>query len=316
MQSSIDLAPPFRPPRWCRGGHLHTIACSLLGDTTTPPCRRVEIATPDGDFLEADLAGEENEGPCVALFHGLEGSSRRYYMTGLMRALAGSGYTAVGVNFRGCGTRMNRRRRFYHSGETGDYRTVFRWIRRRHPGRPLGAVGFSLGANALLKYLGEEGESSGLYAAVAVSTPYDLKMGSVCLSRGFNRVYEYYFLHSLRRKLAAKRRRFPDLPSFEGTTLYAFDEQVTAPLHGFEGADEYYDRCSARRFVGDVRTPTLLVHSRADPLCPPESLPMPEIQANPALDYVLTDEGGHVGFRDRDGDWLNRLILRYLSASE
>ncbi len=316
MESSLDHIPPFRPPAWCRGGHLHTVACSLLGDTRKPPCRTVEISTPDGDFLEAELAGEENSGPCIALFHGLEGSTDRYYMTGLMRALPKEDFTVLGVNFRGCGSRLNRRPRFYHSGETGDYRTVFGWLRDRFPGRPLGAVGFSLGGNALLKYLGEEKAESPLFAAVAVSVPYDLKMGSICLSRGFNRVYEYYFLRSLRRKLEEKRERFPELPRFEGSTLYEFDEQVTAPLHGFRGADDYYYRCSSRRFLEEIETPALLVHSLEDPLCPVESLPRTKILDNPVLDHLFTRQGGHVGFRSRGSGWLNRVITGYLSAGE
>lgn len=313
MQTSLRDPIPFRPAAWCRGGHAHTIACSLLGDTRKPPFRRVEIPTPDDDFLELDLAGESNEGPCVVLFHGLEGSSDRYYMASLMRTLAGEGFSVCAVNFRSCGSRMNRRPRFYHSGETDDFRTVFDWAGRHFRGRQLAAVGFSLGANALLKYLGEEGGESPLYAAAAVSAPYDLKLGSMALSRGFNRVYEQLFLRTLRRKLARKRERHPELPAFKGSTLYAFDDQVTGPVHGFEGAEDYYYTCSARRFLEDIRTPGLLVHSREDPICPVQALPMHKILANPDLDYVLTGSGGHVGFRDIYGDWLNRTVLRFLA---
>ncbi|MDZ7771167.1 MAG: alpha/beta fold hydrolase [Balneolaceae bacterium] len=314
MQSSLRDPVPFRPAAWCRGGHAQTIASSLLGDTSKPPHRRVEIPTPDDDFLELDLAGEENEGPCVVLFHGLEGSSDRYYMASMMRALATEGFAACAVNFRSCGSRMNRRPRFYHSGETDDYRTVFEWADRHFPGRRLTAVGFSLGANALLKYLGEEGGETPLYAAAAVSAPYDLKLGSLALSRGFNRLYEQLFLRTLRQKLARKREHHPELPSFEGTTLYGFDHKVTAPVHGFNGAEDYYYTCSARRFLEDIRTPSLLVHSREDPICPVEALPMQKILANPDLDYLLTDSGGHVGFRGKYGNWLSHTLLRFLAG--
>lgn len=291
---------------------MHTIARSLLGDHRLPPHQRVEIPTPDDDFLELDLVRGEEHKPVIALFHGLEGSTSRYYMVELMKELSEEQYSIVGVNFRSCGSRMNRQRRFYHSGETGDYATVFRWIRKQFPGRALGAVGFSLGANALLKSLGEEGSSHPADAAVAVSVPYDLRMGSITISKGFNRIYEYRFLRTLRKKLEFKRQKYPGLPRFTGSTLYQFDDQVTAPVHGFHGADHYYEECSSRKFLDSIHKPTLLIHSDEDPLCPIEGMPMHKINENDSLDYVITREGGHVGFWSRPRGWLNYVILNYL----
>lgn len=315
METDCTQIPPFQPAPWCLNGHFHTIGRSLLSTSAKPPHRRIEIPTPDDDFLELDLCegGRQSDGrPVVALFHGLEGSTDRFYMTEMMNLIYQKGWTAIGVNFRGCGSRLNRRRRFYHSGETADYATVFEWIGREYPGRPLGAVGFSLGGNALLKSMGEQAERHPVDAAVAVSVPYDLALGARVISEGFNRVYEYRFLRTLRKKLAEKRRVYPDLPTFSGSTLYEFDDQVTSRVHGFRDADHYYESCSSVRFVGRIRRPALLIHSREDPICPASAMPADAIRDNDALSYVLTSEGGHVGYWSRPQGWINRSIGTYL----
>jgi len=248
----------------------------------------------------------------VALFHGLEGSADRYYIIKLMRTLDDMNYSVVAVNFRSCGSRMNRQRRFYHSGETEDFHTVFSWIKRRFPDSPPAAVGFSLGGNALLKYLGEQGKNSLLHSAVAVSVPYDLKAGSEKIGAGFNQLYEYIFLKSLKKKLNQKRKTYPDLPSFSGSSLYAFDDQVTGPIHGFAGAEDYYARCSSGQFVPQIDVPTLLIHSKEDPICPADRMPLAAVKQKNNLDYIITDEGGHVGFHSRPSGWLCKTIKKYL----
>lgn len=315
MKTNLRHVPHFAAPRWCFNGHVHTIARSLRGDTTGAPVERIEIPTPDEDFLELDCAMLPDSRAVIALFHGLEGSTNRYYMIETMKTLLRKNYSVVGVNFRSCGSRMNNRPRFYHSGETGDYTTVFHWVREQHPDKKLGAVGFSLGANALLKFLAEVGSTSPLEAAVAVSVPYDLRLGSLMLSKGFRRVYEQYFLHTLRKKLEIKRQQFSDLPIFSGSTLFAFDDQVTGPLHGFEGAEDYYHQCSSGRFIEQIQTDTLLIHSRQDPLCPIEAMPVAKINTNEFTDYIITDEGGHVGFWSRPKGWLQFVIENYLSSN-
>lgn len=308
--SSLPYVPGFRSPSWCINSHVHTIARSFLGDTDPPYDRRVEIPTPDNDFLELDIIDQQNNRPVIVLFHGLEGSSERYYMVELAKELDAIDLSVVAVNFRSCGSRMNRRPRFYHSGDTEDYDTVFQWVRGQYPGRPVGAVGFSLGANALLKSLGEEGRTHAVDAAVAVSVPYDLRLGSINLSGGFNRVYDYRFLRTLKKKLEQKRQQFPDLPRFSGSTLYEFDDQVTSVIHGFTNADDYYTKCSARKFISAVKKPTLVVHSQEDPLCPIAGMPVAEIKENEHLHYIITDEGGHVGFWSQPKGWLNFKIGR------
>lgn len=312
METNLRHIASFPSARWCVNGHMHTIACSLLGDTSLPSLKRIEIPTPDDDFLELDCAISDTSDALIVLFHGLEGSSQRYYMVELMKELIEEHYSVVAVNFRSCGSKMNTQPRFYHSGETQDYATVFQWIREQYPQKNIGAVGFSLGGNALLKFLAETGKSNPLKAAAAISVPYDLRLGAILLSQGFHRVYEYRFLRSLRKKLETKRETYPGLPSFSGSTLYEFDDQVTAPVHGFKGAEDYYERCSARRFVQDIKTRTLLVHSREDPLCPVQAMPVARIFENPNIDYVITERGGHVGFRSKPKGWLNYAIRHYL----
>lgn len=315
MKTNLRHVPPLRAPSWCFNGHIHTITRSLFGDTQQPPLNRIEIPTPDNDLLELDCHIQRESDAIITLFHGLEGSTERYYIVEAMKTLIGKGYSVVGVNFRGCGSKLNKQPRFYHSGETKDYRTVFSWISEEYPDKKIGAVGFSLGGNALVKYLGETGDESLVNTAVAVSVPYDLRLGSIILSKGFHRIYEYRFLRTLRKKLEEKRTRFPDLPEFSGSTIYEFDDQVTAPIHGFEGAEDYYEQCSARRFVDSVTIDTLLVHSKEDPLCPVEAMPLAKINQNLYTDYIISEEGGHVGFWSRPRGWLNFVIENYLSSN-
>lgn len=313
METNLRHIPDFFAPQWCFNGHIHTIARSVTGDNRPPDLvERIEISTPDDDFLELDRAIVDDSPAVIALFHGLEGSSRRFYIVELMKVLMDLGFSVIGVNFRSCGSRLNKQRRFYHSGETGDYSTVFDWIREQYPHQKLGAVGFSLGGNALLMSLAEEGDESPVDAAAAVSVPYDLYMGAKLLSQGFSRIYEYRFLRTMRQKLKQKRKKYPDMPEFTGSTLFEYDEQVTAPLHGFDGALDYYKQCSSRRAIGQIRTPTLLIHSREDPLCPAEAMPVVKALDNDFTDYIITDEGGHVGFWSAPQGWLNDIIGNYL----
>lgn len=304
-------AEPFRPAWWARNAHVHTIVASQFIKVDKPEHKRIEIPTPDDDFLEIDVCEVDSDKPIVALFHGLEGSTDRYYIGNLMKVLESSGFSSVAMNFRGCGSKMNRQPRFYHSGETGDYRIFFEWITENFPDKEIYAVGFSLGGNALVKYSGEEGSGSRVKRAVAVSPPYDLKAGSLNLQQGFNRIYEMNFLKTLVEKLEQKRQLIPDLPRFKGKSVYDFDDQVTALLHGFNDADDYYHQCASKHFYREVKTDLLVVHSREDTLCPIEYAPVNVMKENPHITTCFTDEGGHVGFLSNPPDWLFRLITNW-----
>lgn len=305
---------PFNPVWWAWNTHVHTIVASQFSMASKPEHTRVEIETPDQDFLEIDVCEVETAKPIVALFHGLEGSTDRYYIANLMRLLKEEGFSSAALNFRGCGSRMNDQPRFYHSGETQDYRTFLKWISETYPEKEIFAVGFSLGGNALVKYLGEEGIQSKVKRAVAVSPPYDLKEGAIRMHRGFNRIYEMNFLKTLVEKLDQKSRRIPGMPEFSGNSIYEFDDQVTAKLHGFKGADDYYYKCSSKHFYGDVRSELLVIHSKEDPLCPIEFAPFHDMERNPDIVTYFTDEGGHVGFLSSPPGWLFRVVLDWLKG--
>ncbi|MFA5668034.1 MAG: alpha/beta fold hydrolase [Balneolaceae bacterium] len=310
--SNIDFEP-FESVLWAPSVHIHTILPSFSKPPAVPT-KRIEIETPDDDFLEIDLLHTQTEKPIVALFHGLEGSSERPYIRNLMYHLRQEGYSSVALNFRGCGSRMNNQPRMYHSGETSDYATFFKWISKTFPNNEIYAVGFSLGANALVKSLGEEGAQHWVSKAVTVSPPYSLKDGSVAMNTGFNKIYQKRFIRTLAAKTQLKKKQFPDFPIFTGSTMYDFDDQVTAPLHGFKNADDYYAKSSSGQFYEYVKKPLLIIHSKEDTICPLEFAPHCVLKSNPHIETLFTEKGGHVGFLSSKPHWLNRSIIKWLKA--
>ena len=208
---------------------------------------------------------------------------------------------SVALNFRSCGGEPNRLPRFYHAGDTGDLAHVLDYLAERWPDAPLAAVGFSLGANVLLKYLGERGEESRIRAAAAVSIPFDLAAGAKLLEESWaGRMYIRIFLKSLKAKYRQKQALIGDACDTErvlsSRTFFDFDDAATARLHGFSGVDEYYGTSSSRNFIASIRVPTLLLHAEDDPFVPPSAIPRAAIAANPWLTAAITKDGGHVGF--------------------
>jgi predicted alpha/beta-fold hydrolase len=310
------LANGFQSAPWCVNGHVHTILCSLFFQAPPIRAEEVRIDTPDGDFLDLDVTELSETSPVAILFHGLEGHARRYYIKRLTEHLLERNFSVVAVNFRSCGGIMNRKKRFYHSGETEDPHTVFEWVEQHFPNAEFyAAAGFSLGASTLLNYLNKHGNHHLLDKVAAISTPFELKKGSLNLEKGFNRLYSKSFLVTLEKKLKIKKEMFSDLPTFTGSTLYEFDDQVTAPIHGFENADHYYGSCSSAFFMDNIKTKTLLVHSQDDPLCPFEWTPVNDIQKNSVLSASYPKEGGHVGFWSVPSGWINRTIGDYFALS-
>ncbi|HEX6309580.1 MAG TPA: alpha/beta fold hydrolase [Longimicrobiales bacterium] len=296
---------PFRPAAWLPGAHAQTIAGRLLRRSAPPPFRRERIELPDGDFVDLDhpVFGLPESAPVVLLMHGLEGSARRGYAINTYHELARRGVRAVGLNFRSCSGEPNRNPRFYHSGDTADIEHVLRLLARRHADVPRGAIGFSLGGNALLKLLGELGDevSALLTAAVAVSVPYDLGAGADWLDRTrTGRFYTTRFIRTLVAKAEAKAALLGGTCDIEriraARSFREFDDAATAPIHGFTGATDYYTRSSSLHYLPSIRLPTLLLHSADDPFLPAECFPHPQIDGNPFLHAVLTERGGHVGF--------------------
>lgn len=303
----------FRPAWWLRGRHAQTIGGKVFRPDLRIALERERLETPDGDFLDLDIAPAPRAGaPVVLVLHGLEGSARRRYMLVTYRELLARGLQPVGLNFRSCSGEPNRTPRFYHSGETDDLRYILGELAGRFPDTPIGAVGFSLGGNVLLKYLGEEGAGEPyLTAAVAISVPYDLAEGCRRLESGLmGRVYTEYFMRNLRRKMEAKAallEQHCDLAAVRrARTLREFDDAATAPLHGFRDAADYYERSSSARFLNGIRVPTLLLHAEDDPFLPSCGIPRDAARENPFLVAGLTERGGHVGFITGPVPWAVR----------
>lgn len=300
--------PEYRAAWWLPGAHAQTLWGKLVRSQPPAPVRLERWSTPDGDFLDlqriAAPAGAPDTPPHLLLLHGLEGTIRSHYAQALLHAAARRGWSADLLVWRSCGSEPNRARRFYHSGDTGDLALVAERLVSENPGRKLGIAGVSLGGNVLLKFLGERGPAlpGSLVGAVAVSVPFDLARGSDHFNRGFSRMYQRYFLESLRRKVLAKRDRYPDFPAPERIaalrTLRDFDDLLTAPLHGFADASDYYARSSAIHFLVGIRVPTLLLNARDDPFLP--RCVLDDVSriaaANPLLTVEFPARGGHAGF--------------------
>lgn len=309
----------FRPAWWLPGPHLQTLYPTLLRRRVCPALRRERLELADGDFIDLDWSGDSDR-PVVLVLHGLEGSRQSHYAGGILQALTNCGYRAVLMYFRGCSGEPNRLPRSYHSGETGDLATVVQHIRGSHPSTPLAVIGYSLGGNVLLKWLGETGKSNGLATAIAVSVPFDLDQAARKLDSGLSRIYQRHLLTKLRRSVTAKAGSLaiplPPEKLAALKTFRQFDDAITAPLHGFDGVDDYYSRSSSKSFLSDIATPTLIIHSRDDPFLPDSAIPGRNL-LGPATTLELTTAGGHVGFIAgnspfRPRYWLEERICRHL----
>jgi predicted alpha/beta-fold hydrolase len=292
------MVQPYAAPRWLPGGNAQTV-WPLLRKGRAPRYRRERWNTPDGDFIDVDWIDGPQHQPLLALFHGLEGSSNSHYAHSLMGAAADSGWRGAVVHFRGCSDEPNRLPRAYHSGDSAEIDWILRRLRDRQPGIPLFAAGVSLGGNALLKWLGEQGHAANAVVdgAAGISVPLDLAVANEALSSGFGLVYARHFLRTLVPTALAKLARHPGL--FEAAavraarTLRDFDDAVTAPLHGIADAADYYARSSAGRFLHGIAVPTLVLNARNDPFLPAAVLPR---HAGSAVVLEQPDEGGHAGF--------------------
>ncbi|MCA1583048.1 MAG: alpha/beta fold hydrolase [Acidobacteria bacterium] len=292
------------------------------------PFRRESVETPDGDELLLDHVDGPPGSPRLLVLHGLEGSSYSVYVQGLLAGARARGWRGVAVNFRSCARRPenlsawlpNRRPRLYHSGETSDLDFVVRRLSSEDPGAPLLAAGVSLGGNVLLKWLGENAGQSAIFAAAAISVPYDLGAGATHMDAAFGRFYVRIFLKSLRVKAADLAARFPkaaeriDLTRALSTSSFrGFDDAATGPLHGFTGAADYYARSSSLGFIGGIATPTLCLSSGDDPFLPARVLEEAKARASSSIDFRTTPRGGHIGFVSASGRfWAEETALEWM----
>jgi uncharacterized protein len=318
------MAMSFSPPWWARSPHLQTIL-PLLRKVTPAALRRQRLELADGDFIDLDWQGEAQNGqPILILIHGLEGSALSHYARRMLQASARLGLTTQVHHHRSCSGEPNRLARSYHSGDTQDLHTNLSRLKADYPDSPLLAVGYSLGGNVLCKYLGEYGQSSLIDSGVVVSAPLQLAACAKRLESGFSRVYQRHLIKQMQQKLYDKLRHpqlGPLMPvSLEEvaklTSFHDFDHRVTAPLHGFDGVEDYYRRASGLDYLYLIGKPTLVIHASDDPFMTLEVIPELS-RLPPQVEYELHNHGGHLGFIEGGSPWrpsfyLERRIISFL----
>jgi len=321
---AFAAGPGYRPPPLLGNGHLQTLYPTLLRQVPALPCRRERIATIDGDFLDLDRVEAGNK-RLLVICHGLESSSRAKYVRALALAGRAAGWDALAVNLRGCSGQPNRLVRSYHSGATEDLAAVLAHVAETADYREIALVGFSLGGNLVLKYAGERGTAlpAAVRAVVGVSVPCDLESGAMRLDEPANRFYQWRFVRTLKSKLRAKCAAFPehlDWRSFRRIrTVREFDDLYTAPVHGFADAGDYYRRCSCLPVLPRIAVPALVVNAADDPFLGPSCFPFAAAAANPRLQLLVPDCGGHVGFVTFGSGgryWHENRILNFLNDLE
>ena len=333
----------FASPWWLPDGHTQTLWRRFVSHKPLLR-RRQRVELSDGDFIDLDWVdspstdsqssdsqsrdsesrglGSARDLPTVLLLHGLCGSSDSPYVLSLQRLLNERGYTSVAMNFRGCSGEINRLARAYHSGCTEDLEEIYQCLRQGTGARPMVFAGFSLGGNVLLKWLSEIGRRDDVLLGVSVSAPFSLAYCSGAMNSGLSSAYGHFFRRRLVRDVESKRAHFrasgrrDELQKLDALgdlrrlqTLWEFDDQVTAPLHGFDGAEHYYETCSSGPLLPAIHTPVQLIQSANDPIIPAGCLPRPgELPMHVRLH--LTETGGHVGFTCVGQPlWLEQRIL-------
>lgn len=308
----------FKPRGLWRNRHVQTVVPNVLFPQTKVELRRERLELPDGDFIDVDWT-TGSTGPIVIVLHGLEGSMRSRYACNIMRKIHEMGFRGAFPYFRGCSGVPNRLPIGYHSGFTQDIEYFSGLLKQREPNTPLAAVGYSLGGNVLLKWLGESPNASRLTTGIAVSVPFDLAVCSDAIGKGLSKVYMWELMARMKRSALRKFSKvkapiqLPDIGKLR--TFKQFDNAMTAPLHGYKDAADYYARASSKPFLKHIKVPTLVVHSEDDPFMTPAVLPRPD-ELSPAVTFELTRKGGHVGFIDgpffRPRRWVDQRITQHL----
>jgi predicted alpha/beta-fold hydrolase len=306
-------------PFFLFNGHIQTIVPALLRTAPALPFDRERITTPDGDFLDIDWLRSSSD-RLLIISHGLEGNSRRPYMLGMANNFFVNGWDVLTWNFRGCSGEMNRRPIFYHSGATYDLETVLSHAQEGY--REICLVGFSLGGNVTLKYLGEDHPTRHkVKKAVAISVPLDLSGSSDQIARRENTLYTQRFLKTLREKVVEKSHMFPNEIKINALgrirNLREFDDAYTGPLHGFEGAEDYYTQCSSLNFLSKIEVQVLILNARNDPFLSSSCYPDVLGVHLPHVFMDFPDTGGHVGFAPRNRKevyWSEKRALEFLQS--
>ncbi|TNC79366.1 MAG: alpha/beta hydrolase [Oleiphilus sp.] len=309
----------YTPPWWLRNGHVQSIIPSLFRKVDGQFVERVRLDTPDDDFIDLDIARKGNKRVLIVT-HGLEGNSQRPYCLGMMKAGLSQDWDAVAWNFRSCSGEPNRKLASYHSGQTRDLEQVINWALAQGYVQ-IGLVGFSIGGNKTLLYLGRDGidRPEALVGAVTFSVPVDLRSSAHHLAKRRNRIYMQNFLNSFREKLEQKSELFPGQVDLERIktvrTFLEYDEHYTAPMNGFESAEHYWRESSSKTVLEQIQLPTLLINAQDDPFLTPECFP--ETAVNPCFRLETPRYGGHVGFMSLNRErryWSESRALAFLNS--
>jgi predicted alpha/beta-fold hydrolase len=315
----------FQPPFLLKNAHIQTLYASFFRKAIALKIEVERFVLSDGDFVEAywhKIEQQQPTTPIVILFHGLTGSFDSPYIQGAMQALERAGFCSVVMHFRGCSGKENLKARSYHSGDTQDAKEFIASVKKRYPHAELFGVGYSLGANMLLKLLGEEREKTPLRAAVAVSAPMLLDLCADRMQKGFSRLYQEHLLKELRADLERKYDKHPmeKLINFKRKDIsklksfWEFDAVYTAKINGFASAKDYYTKSSCRQFLKSIRTPTLIIHAKDDPFMTPEVIPTKE-DVSKSVELEIYEHGGHVGFIEgsllKPHYWLEQRVVEY-----
>lgn len=289
----------YSPPFWLFNKHLETIYPALFRKISMPsPPVKVTIPTPDHDYLDLDYYDNESK-KTVIISHGLEGNSERAYVLGMAKKFFNKGWNVVAWNYRGCNGKVNNTLKFYHSGFTEDLEIVIQYA-KSHGVEIIALVGFSLGGNLTLKYLGQnDSVDPAVKCAVTFSVPLELHHGCLEISKPSNFIYAKRFLKSLKSKITAKAKKFTEISTHnlsEIHDLISFDDRYTAPIHGFKDALDYYKSSSSLYILEDIQKPALIVNAKNDPFLPPTCYPVEKIKDHPFVHLETPERGGHVGF--------------------
>ncbi|NNJ97197.1 MAG: hydrolase [Gammaproteobacteria bacterium] len=315
----MHIASPFKPAWWLPSPHLQTLWPVLFRRRKSPELVNERLELSDGDFVDLCWS-KKSDRPVVLLLHGLEGSVQSHYVGNLMLSLERAGFSPVFMHFRGCSGEPNRLPRSYHSGDTGDLAEVVAHINQQSKQAVYAAIGFSLGGNVLLKWLGQSGAANPLQYGVAVSVPFMLADAATRLEGGVSHLYERHLMRSLKRSYQTKFERMAspldvDIDTMKG--FWDFDDQVTAPLHGFDGVDHYYRESSCRQYLSGINVPTRIIHALDDPFMFPRSIPDID-EISKSVELLLAEKGGHVGFVSgkypwKPEYWYEQRIIEFLS---
>lgn len=311
----------FNPAWWLANPHLQTLWSSFFRPFPKIDLQEVRLELNDGDFLDIVMTDIQDK-PIVIILHGLEGSLRSHYIKPLIKSLEEAGFGACFVHFRGCSEELNRLPRSYHSGDTADLQSVVEHLEDAFSQGVYAVIGFSLGGNVVLKWLGEQGDNARTKTAIAVSVPFVLAHAGDRLEKSFSRVYQKHLLSCCQKKYIQKSSvcKMPIVVDAQTlNTFYTFDDKITAPLHGFTGADDYYNQCSSRQFLKDIKIPTLVLHAKDDPFMWEHTVPN-EDELSPHVELELSDSGGHVGFISGSNPfkplyWIDKRVIEWLQKT-